>query len=84
MNGIDYGRLRSLTARVLIRALLQEGFSFVRQRGSHQRFSHPDGRRVTVPLTRSGATFAPGTLKSIIETQAKWTAEDLRRLGILE
>jgi hypothetical protein len=32
MNGIDYGRLRSLTARELVRALLQEGFFLARQR----------------------------------------------------
>jgi len=84
MNGIDYGRLRSLTARELVRALLQEGFFLARQRGSHHRYSHPDGRRVTVPFTRSGSTFAVRTLQSIIETQARWTARDLERLGMLQ
>ena len=82
-GGIDYSRLRSLTARQLIAALRQDGFVNVRQRGSHRRFQHQDGRRVTVPLTRSGNTFAPGTLRSIIEGQARWTAEDLSRLGLL-
>ncbi len=83
MRGIDYSKLRSLTARELTRALLREGFSLARQESSHQRYSHPDGRRVTVPFTRTGGTFAPGTLKSIIERQARWTEEDLRRLGLL-
>ncbi len=83
MSRIDYSRLRSLTARDLIRALLEEGFSFVRQRGSHHRYNHPDGRRVTVPFTRRGDTFEQRTLRSIIELQAEWTEEDLRRLGLL-
>ncbi|MBI3089139.1 MAG: type II toxin-antitoxin system HicA family toxin [Candidatus Tectomicrobia bacterium] len=52
----DYARLRTLTARQLIGALTQDGFRFVRQRGSHHRYRHPDGRRVTVPFTRRGET----------------------------
>jgi predicted RNA binding protein YcfA (HicA-like mRNA interferase family) len=71
MREIDYSRLRSLTARDLTRALQQEGFSLARQRGSHHRYQHRDGRRVTVPFTRPGNTFAIGTLRSIIELQAK-------------
>lgn len=81
---IDYSRLRTLTARQLISALVHDGFRFVRQRGSHHRYRHPDGRRVTVPFTRAGDTFAPKTLKSIIEEQAHWGEEDLRRLGLFE
>ena len=80
MNNVDYSRLRSLTARRLIRALLDEGFFLVRQRGSHRRYAHEDGRRVTVPFTRSGETFAIGTLKSIVELQARWSPEDLQSL----
>lgn len=83
MNKIDYAKLGSLTARELIKALLKEGFIFTRQRGSHHRYHHPDDRRVTVPFTRSGDTFAKGTLKSIIEKQAKWSEEDLKRLNLL-
>jgi predicted RNA binding protein YcfA (HicA-like mRNA interferase family) len=84
MSEIDYSKLRSLTAREFCRALERDGFSFTRQRGSHQRYAHPDGRRVTVAFTRTGDTFAPGTLRSMIETQARWTEDDLRRLGLLE
>ena len=83
VSQVDYSRLRSLTIRELTRALLNEGFSLIRQRGSHRRYGHDDGRRVTIPFTRSGDTFARGTLKSIIELQAKWTVEDLIRLGLL-
>jgi len=81
--GIDYRGLRSLTARELISALLRDGFQFVRQAGSHQRYKHPDGRRVTVAPHGEGDTFTLKTLKSIIESQAGWTEEDLKRLKLI-
>lgn len=79
---IEYGRLRSVTAREIIRALGQDGFFFRRQDGSHQRYQHPDGRRVTVTFHKSSDTFPPKTLKSMI-VQVRWTEEDLLRLGIM-
>jgi predicted RNA binding protein YcfA (HicA-like mRNA interferase family) len=33
----------------LIRAVEKVGFMRVRQRGSHVRYAHPDGRKATVP-----------------------------------
>lgn len=83
MSDIDYKKLSSTTARELIGALFQDGFFFARQRGSHHRYHHPDGRRVTIPFTRSGDTFTIGTLKSIIEDQASWTYDDLKRLNLI-
>jgi len=80
---IDYRGLRSLPARDLIAALIRDGFYFVRQNGSHQRYKHPDGRRVTVAPHGTGDTFTPKTLKSMIESQACWTEEDLKRLNLL-
>jgi predicted RNA binding protein YcfA (HicA-like mRNA interferase family) len=50
MSEIDYSTLRSLTAHEVCRALERDGFTFTRQRGSHHRYAHPDGRRVTVRL----------------------------------
>jgi len=81
--GIDYRRIRSLTAREVIAALTRDGFYFIRQKGSHQRYGHADGRRVTVAPHGGGDTFTIKTLKSIIETQARWTEDDLRRLKLL-
>ena len=81
---IDYSALHSLTARELIAALHRDGFVFARQRGSHHRYIHRDGRKVTVPFTRTGDTFAPKTLRTIIEDQARWTEADLRRLGLIK
>jgi len=80
---IDYGPLRGTTARELISALVRDGFAFDRGSGSHQIYRHGDGRRVTVTFHGSGDTFAPKTLKSMIETEAKWTVEDLKRLKLI-
>jgi predicted RNA binding protein YcfA (HicA-like mRNA interferase family) len=81
---IDYRGLRSITARQLIAALVQDGFYFVRQTGSHQRYRHPDGRRVTIAPHGSGGTFKIKTLKSIIEYQASWAEDDLKRLQLIK
>jgi predicted RNA binding protein YcfA (HicA-like mRNA interferase family) len=55
------------------------GFTY----GRHQRYQHSDGRRVTVSFHRSGETFPLGTLRKMVQDEAKWTEEDLRRLGLL-
>jgi predicted RNA binding protein YcfA (HicA-like mRNA interferase family) len=81
---IDYTALRSLKAREMIAALSQDGFVFVRQRGSHQRYRHADGRTVTVSPHAGGDTFTIGTLKSMIQLQAKWTEDDLKRLKLIK
>jgi predicted RNA binding protein YcfA (HicA-like mRNA interferase family) len=84
MSEIDWSRLRSLTAREIINALDRDGFSLRNRSGSHQRYRHPDGRRVTVSFHRAGDTFRPKTLRSIVETQARWTEDDLRRLKLIK
>lgn len=57
---MDYTKLRSLTAREIARALRRDGFELKRQRGSHRRYVHSDGRRVTLSFHRSSQTFAIG------------------------
>lgn len=84
MNGLPWRQFRSLTAREMIAALSRDGFSLRSQSGSHQRYRHPDGRRVTVTYHHPGATFPLKTLKNMIQGQARWTNEDLKRLGILK
>jgi predicted RNA binding protein YcfA (HicA-like mRNA interferase family) len=81
---INYGRLRSLTARQIISALIRDGFAFDRGSGSHQIYCHDDGRRVTVKFHGPGDTFAPKTLKSMIEIEARWAEDDLRRLKLTD
>ena len=83
MSRIDFSRIRNLTARQVVRALLKDGFSFERQRGSHHRYSHPDGRLVTVHFSAPSNTFLRRTLHSIVG-QAGWEQEDLQRLGLID
>ena len=79
---IDYSKLRNVTAREIINALLHEGFLFDRGTGSHHQYRHPDSRRVTVTFHNPGQTFPPKTLKAMIELQARWTEDDLKRLKL--
>lgn len=83
MSEINFSRLRSITARRMVRALRRDGFRPLRQKGSHQHYYHEDGRRVTVAYSRLGDTFSIETLKYMIVGQARWTMDDLRRLGLL-
>jgi predicted RNA binding protein YcfA (HicA-like mRNA interferase family) len=83
MSGLDWTRLRNLSAREIISALVRDGFALRSQSGSHQRYAHPDGRRVTVSFHSPGETFAIKTLRSMVEVQARWTESDLRRLKLL-
>ena len=39
-----------ISAKELIKFLQSIGFEFVRQKGSHQRYKHPDGRAITIPV----------------------------------
>jgi len=64
------------TAKQVIRVLRQHGFALVSQKGSHQKWRHPNGRQVIVAM--HGSKPIPlGTLKSIIEG-AGLTADDFR------
>ena len=81
--GLNYSPLWNLTAREIISALVRDGFSFDRGAGSHQIYYHPDGRRVTVTFHAPSQTFTRKTLKSMIETEARWTEDDLKRLKLL-
>ena len=81
---IDWSRLRTLTARQLESALRRDGFGLVRQSGSHRQYRHPDDRRlVSVSFHRPGQTFRINTLRRMVQDQARWTAADLIRLGLL-
>jgi predicted RNA binding protein YcfA (HicA-like mRNA interferase family) len=63
--GIDYGRLRNLTAREMISALNRDGFFGDRGAGSHQVYYHPDDRRVTVIFHAGSKTLRRKTLKRL-------------------
>ena len=54
MSEIDFSRLRSLTARQIVRALRRDGFEMERQTGGHRQYYHRDGRRVLCLFTVQG------------------------------
>ena len=54
-----------LKATPLVKALERAGFVIVRQKGSHARLRHPDGRVVTVPL-HPGKDIGRGLLRKIL------------------
>ena len=81
---IDYSRLRDLTVRKLISALQRDGFQEWRRKSVTRFYVHPDGRTVTLHVHKLGQTLKSGTLKAIIEEQARWTEEDLKRLKLLK
>ena len=80
---IDYTQLRGLTVRRIVTALQRDGFILARRKGATRFFKHPDGRRVTIHLHRPGQILPIGTLQEIIENEARWAEEDLRRLRLL-
>ena len=68
-----------LTAREVIAILTALGFREVRQRGSHKRFRHPDGRRATVPVPVHGSRDLSTRLLRNIAHQAGLNVEDFLR-----
>ena len=70
--------LPMLKATQLLRALESAGFVAVRQRGSHVRLKHADGRVVTVP-SHAGQDIGRGLLRKILR-DAEFSVEDLQRL----
>ena len=58
--------MKPKTVRKVCKALAELGFKLVRQKGSHLRFTHPDGRKTTVP-SHSGEDIGPKLLNKIIK-----------------
>ncbi|MGK7913123.1 MAG: type II toxin-antitoxin system HicA family toxin [Synechococcus sp.] len=57
--------LPTVTGKQLIRALEKIGFVVVRQKGSHVRLKHEDGRIATVPV-HTGKNIGKGLLRKIL------------------
>jgi predicted RNA binding protein YcfA (HicA-like mRNA interferase family) len=71
-------KLPVLRADELIRALERAGFQIIRQKGSHVRMKHPDGRVVTVPV-HLGRDIGRGLLRKILR-DAELTREAFIKL----
>jgi len=54
-----------ISAKELIKFLTSLGFVFIRQKGSHQRYKHPDGRAITIPV-HGKDTLKRGLLNGIL------------------
>lgn len=59
-------KLSSTGSRKLVKVLVGEGFIKVRQKGSHLRLEHPDGRKTTVPV-HSREKIGKGLLAKILK-----------------
>ena len=67
-------RLPMLSGREVVRALEGAGFRVIRQKGSHVRIKHPDGRVTTVPV-HAGRDVSRGLLRKILR-DAELTKEE--------
>ena len=54
------------SAHDVVRVLRRHGFVLLIQRGSHQKWRHPDGRQVIVPM-HGNKPIPIGTLKNILK-----------------
>jgi len=59
-------KLSPFSSRKLVKILVKEGFLKVRQRGSHLRLEHSDGRKTTIPM-HSGEKIGKGLLAKIVK-----------------
>jgi predicted RNA binding protein YcfA (HicA-like mRNA interferase family) len=69
------GSLPVLKPREVVALLEAHGFREVRQRGSHKRFRHDDGRSTTVPF-HTGRDISPTLLRKIA-ADVRLTVEEL-------
>ena len=60
------------------RSAMRLGFQLGRQTGSHERWIHPDGRAVTIPI-HGGSDIGPPLFHKIL-LQLGITVEEFRRL----
>jgi predicted RNA binding protein YcfA (HicA-like mRNA interferase family) len=74
----NWSLLRPARASELAKAASQLGFEKVRQKGSHARWKHPDGRSTTIPI--HGKSEIGGWLFHEILTQLGITEAEFEKL----
>ena len=74
----DMPKLSPINSRKLLNILHKLGFSEKRQKGSHLRVEHPDGRKTTVPL-HTGERVGKGLLRKILR-DVSLSPEDFDKL----
>ena len=73
-------KLPVISGKDLVKVLNKLGFVVIRQKGSHARLKHQDGRVTTVPIHR-GADLPKGLLRKIIREDIKLTLEEFIELN---
>ena len=68
-------KLPLMTAREVAKILEKIGFRFIRQKGSHMFFDHPDGRTTVIP-NHPGEKIDRGLLNKIIKHDLQMTREE--------
>ena len=58
-------KLSIVSAAQMSKILRHLGFSFIRQKGSHAYFKHPDGRATVVPIHK-GEDLGRGLIRAIL------------------
>jgi len=71
-------KLSPIRGKKLIKILCRRGFLKIRQKGSHVRLEHPDGRKTTVPI-HPGEKIGQGLLRKILK-DTNFTPEDFQKL----
>jgi len=56
-----------MKVRDILRQIADDGWSQVRQRGSHRQFKHPTKAGLVTVAGKPGDDLAPGTLNSILK-----------------
>jgi len=56
-----------ISAKDFIKFLESKGFVLIRQKGSHKRFKHPDGKNITVP-DHGKTNLKRGLLKGMLNS----------------
>ncbi len=72
-------RLPLLKAKELIKILNKLDFDFIRQKGSHMFYEHPDGRTTVIP-NHPGEVIDRGLLNKIIKHDLQMTIEDFLKI----
>lgn len=71
-------KLPAITGNEVINALEKVGFQVIRQKGSHVRMQHEDGRVVTIPV-HAGKSIGRGLLRKIVR-DAELSREEFMEL----
>ncbi len=71
-------KIPPISSRRLVTIAEKVGFTKIRQTGSHARYIHSDGRKISIPM-HAGENIHPGLLRKILR-DLQITPEDFSKL----